>query len=733
MKKNALVCLIAVLGLFHVNLNAQAYSFSINPNYTICSGGNSNVNIPYYLNCIITNTAPGAGYHTFTLSPGCSIFSITQSNNSYTIGLWCNAPGIHTVTGLAYVSINNPSIVATMNQTISVLPGPTVTINGPNNLCPNTSYSFFASGANNYTWTSFNGQNSASLTGAAVTLTTGTLLNYSLSAIANNTCKFYSNFAPQVGSSTVSISPQNTLCPGSSCTLSAQGAISYTWSNGSTSSSIVVSPTATTIYTLSSNNGTCLSNSTHTVFLSNLINLSVSSVSPVCSGNSAVLTASGANTYTWIPGNLSGATVTLNPLTATCYTVIGSNAACSASATSCVSVIPSPTVSITSNPTLICLGSSVTYSAMGATNYTWSTGSTGSSVQIIPLNANATVSVIAGHTLNSCVRLQSVSVVVSTACAVVWPGDANRDGTVSNLDVLELGLQANFNGPARTNTSNAWIAQTASVWNGTLSNGWNRVHADCNGDGTVNNTDMTAINQNFNLNHAFKSSVNSAQDIGLQFINQPLLAGKWNKAELVLNTNAAYYGIAFGLNYQNTLIQADSVKIIYPASFLNAANQNFDFYKSFNNTGSLYGATVRTNHANATGNGTVAEIWFKTQAGSGGQTLTLSLHSTQKVQANGLYSNLNADAPISAYISFDTGVNENQLPAVSIYPNPANQLIYIHPSYLGNPFTIEDLSGRIVKESQVLPEGNTVHDLSNGFYIIRIKNKSYRILINHNQ
>ena len=41
-----------------------------------------------------------------------------------------------------------------------------------------------------------------------------------------------------------------TVCAGSSATLIANGANTYTWSNSSVGSSIVVSPSATTVYTV---------------------------------------------------------------------------------------------------------------------------------------------------------------------------------------------------------------------------------------------------------------------------------------------------------------------------------------------------------------------------------------------------------------------------------------------------------------------------------------------------
>ncbi len=51
----------------------------------------------------------------------------------------------------------------------------------------------------------------------------------------------------------------------------------------------------------------------------------------VCTGSSTTLTASGASTYTWMPGSLSGTSIAVSPVSNTTYTVTGTSAAgCSA-------------------------------------------------------------------------------------------------------------------------------------------------------------------------------------------------------------------------------------------------------------------------------------------------------------------------------------------------------------------------------------------------------------------
>ena len=68
-------------------------------------------------------------------------------------------------------------------------------------------------------------------------------------------------------------------------------------------------------------------------------------------GGSTVLTASGATSYTWNPGGLTGATQTLSPPTTTVYTIIGASGTCTSSITRTVTVNGTPTI-VVSNATI---------------------------------------------------------------------------------------------------------------------------------------------------------------------------------------------------------------------------------------------------------------------------------------------------------------------------------------------------------------------------------------------
>src|SRR5699024_6895737 len=114
--------------------------------------------------------------------------------------------------------------------------------------------------------------------------------------------------------SSINVSPSNTICSGSSVTLTVNGGAlgtgaSWHWYTGScggtsagTGNSITVSPTSSTTYYVRAEGGcnttACVST---TVTVNTVPTASASSNSPVCSGSSINLTAntvSGA-TYSW--------------------------------------------------------------------------------------------------------------------------------------------------------------------------------------------------------------------------------------------------------------------------------------------------------------------------------------------------------------------------------------------------------------------------------------------------
>ena len=142
----------------------------------------------------------------------------------------------------------------------------------------------------------------------------------------------------------------------------------------------------------------------------------------VCSGQSDVLSASGATTYTWLPGNHAGSTYTVNPTANMIYTVSGTNAGCSNTANVSVAIKALPVISITAVPDTICQGNSTTLHASGASTYSWSasqglTTTTGTSVSVNP-TVTTVFTVIGTDTLSKCANKGTLSVLVKSCIGI---------------------------------------------------------------------------------------------------------------------------------------------------------------------------------------------------------------------------------------------------------------------------------------------------------------------------
>ena len=197
------------------------------------------------------------------------------------------------------------------------------------------------------------------------------------------------------GTITANAGPNFTICAGESVQLQGSGGVSYTWTP-STGPSIpnipnpVVSPTATTTYTLvvKDATGTCISTNTAQtkVTVNSLPSVVISPANPdICIGNTVTLTASGGISYVWNspPGTNP---LTVSPASSTSYTVIATGAnGCKNDATANVIVHPLPTATLTGT-TAICSGSSATLNVVltgtGPWNVTYTANGVTQPVQI---------------------------------------------------------------------------------------------------------------------------------------------------------------------------------------------------------------------------------------------------------------------------------------------------------------------------------------------------------------
>jgi len=227
--------------------------------------------------------------------------------------------------------------------------------------------------------------------------------------------------------SPVTASPTN-VCPGSCSTLSttasgASGTYTYLWQpGGATTNTVSVCPSITTTYTLTTTSqtscGTPISvTETIAISVDNCFTGVIANATGICEGSctSLIANATGATsgiTYTWQPGNLSGATISVCPVSTTIYTVTASDGTgLSFIDTAIVNVYQFPNASAGINDT-ICIGNSTTLSATGIGSFSWNTTPV-QNIQSISVNPTINTDFILTVTNGFCIDKDTVTISVS--------------------------------------------------------------------------------------------------------------------------------------------------------------------------------------------------------------------------------------------------------------------------------------------------------------------------------
>ena len=308
-------------------------------------------------------------------------------------------------------------------STVTVNALPTLSISSSASvICAGTSVNMTASGATTYTW---NGTATGSTLASTPSITSAFLV---IGTDANG-CKGFANSQVTVNPLPVlTLAATNTfICLGNSATLTTSGALSYTWTTGSNTTNVVVTPTASASFGVSGTNTFgCVKTSTVAITVNSIVvsvssnNAVISNSTAVCDGNTTDLTASGATTYTWVNNNSHFAGIYVSPAALTVYTVNSIDAKnCKHSNVITVAVNPNPVVIASASRSTICTGETTTLTASGASTYSWlPNGSGGSSLVINGVIAGNLTYVVTGYDSKGCSNDSTVSVNVSKCTGI---------------------------------------------------------------------------------------------------------------------------------------------------------------------------------------------------------------------------------------------------------------------------------------------------------------------------
>jgi hypothetical protein len=456
---------------------------------TICAGGTA------------TLTANGATTYSWTPAIG---LSATTGN---TVTSHPSTTTIYTVTGIS------GGCSAIVTSTVTVNSTPTITVNSAT-ICVGTNAILNASGATTYTWTPATGLSAT--TGNTVSANPSVTTVYTITGSLSGGCF-------STTSSTVTVNPNptitvnsGTVCTGGTATLTASGATTYTWTpatglSATTGNTVSANPSITTIYTVTgASSSGCSSFVTSTVTINPAPVVTVNS-DAICIGASTTLNASGATTYSWIPAiglsATTGSSVNANPSTTTIYTVTGTTSfGCTSFATSTVTVGTPPTLAITPSPNPICIGTSATLNASGASTYTWTglglTGSQGATVTTpnLTINTNYTVT---GTSAEGCVATTTITVdVIPGSVTLTYSTTGNCSGGSGSTNTICSGESITITANSSTANSYTWNPGNLTGSSITVSPASTTVYTVNTSSGACNLTNTFTVNINPNCNCA---------------------------------------------------------------------------------------------------------------------------------------------------------------------------------------------------------------------------------------
>ena len=331
--------------------------------------------------------------------------------------------------------------------TIYSLPVISISPNTPS-ICPGDFATLVVTGAVNYLW-------STNALGNAISV--NPIVNTAYSVIGTD-----ANGCTATVTTLVTINPvpviyatalQPTICDGLSTTITASGAIDYTWSpstglSATTGSIVTASPLSPMTYTIVGTNATgCKDTTTVTIDINPLPVAVAGTDENICLGSAAQLNASGGTTYQWSPASVLNNPAIANPIASPSVTtsfivVVGNQFGCFKNDTMNVIVHALPVVDAGSSK-VVCYPNATNLSGTGAIYYYWTPADylNDTSLQspvCVPLNSITYT--LFGYDSMGCSASDTVSVKLMKPFQVV----ASPDAMICVNDFIQLNASGGY-------------------------------------------------------------------------------------------------------------------------------------------------------------------------------------------------------------------------------------------------------------------------------------------------
>jgi len=320
------------------------------------------------------------------------------------------------------------------------------------------------------------------------------------------------------------------------------------------------------------------------------------------------------------------------------------------------------------------------------------------------------------------------SITVSSDSNLVLPGDANTNGIVDHFDALMLGFGYLQEGPNRRRQISDTVEFGLPWPENTPSSGINFRHLDGNGDGFIDDQDLTVIQQHFSDSSAaapqLDTTVSSAYT--LTFAEDSLQAGASNEVPILLQSSAfpdrSVYGISLSVKYPPD-VDPSTLQVSFAQNSLAVAGEPpVYFVHNDEQTRRLYLTVIRTDGQDIPAGGPVARLQFDLAEGAD-SLASFRFGPVQLIDASEQLIELEVrDADLGVRPNVTSTLNRpNLLEQITIYPVPARQFLYLNTGKLQvQQVDLLAGNGQRIRAASIADNRIAVGDLQPGLYLLRV-------------
>ena len=317
----------------------------------------------------------------------------------------------------------------------------------------------------------------------------------------------------------------------------------------------------------------------------------------------------------------------------------------------------------------------------------------------------------------------------------IWAGDANGDGKVSTMDMLEISRNLGAAGPAR-DMPTWWTGVEGSDYQHNSVYDRNEKYMDANGDGRVDMQDLVAVKDNYGKYYRFISNdILGIAETPFFYLYEIQDMGDYDqlKLDFYLGTEnipvVEFDGITFNISFDADVVDSASVKLdIEPDAFF-VSQSPFVAEVLQPEDGNLNVVIAKSNRQSSTGYGKLASLSFIIEdevIGINPEVRSVVKDIELDVKVNDIICQASSGfhyalKPIASAIRYqvDNSSDGTIAPEIYYFPNPATNHISFQSQMDIKEISLVDIMGRVVKRTNHTTVD--VSTLDSGLYLALIK------------